>query len=184
MSQPDLLLHDNKIIDALMLPNSEISDLLKPIDADITQASQLDMVGVEAVCEAIGSGHSIKAVCKQLGVSVKVFMHWQAKLSPEDQSTIDDAKIIWLESLESVCQLKIVDIAKIGEDLNEEDESTRDRLDLRNRAIHNLERVIKSVQATLTRLQAKQALRENTEAEVHITQMIVSNEWLAALPDE
>ena len=185
MNQKDLTLHSNKAVDALMPATTRISDLLKPIKADITQSSQLSMVGIVPICDAIGSGHSIKAICEELGVSVKAFNHWKGNQSDEDQTAIDDAKIIWLESLETICQSKLISIAKIGEDLDEEDQNSRARLELRNRAMQNVERIIKSVQVTLMRLQTQKALTVNTDnAEVYVTNMVVSKEWLSALPDE
>ena len=180
----DLLTNDNAVVNALMPTVNHISDIMLPIEADICGADQLNMVGVEGICEAISSGHTVKEICTHLGLSVIAFKRWQDKLPIEDIRAINESKVTWYESLETICQAKMLSITKIGEDLDEDDATARDRLELRNKALQNIEKVIKAIQPTLTRLQAKNAEMVEDKGDVYVTQMIVSEEWLAALPDE
>ncbi len=155
-------------------------------------AAQLDDTGVLGVAEAYISGWTMQDIAKALRGSVVAVMQWENALGDEDKSLLRQAKTANLEQLEShLMKLMQSELGSGGieeqrpEGLSEEKLQQDIRLAaLTDKRIQSIQRVLSAAQQQLERYQKASERDKGAGSEVHITQMIVSNEWLAALPKE
>jgi transcriptional regulator with XRE-family HTH domain len=162
-------------------PNTTLSSILHLDVSDSPNvASQLNDTGVLGVAEAYISGWTMQDIAKALRGSQVAVLQWENALKEEDKALLRQAKTANLEQLES--HLTKLMQAELESQSTDDDEMKA--ANLVDKRLQSIQRVLSATQQQLERYQRAAERGKSSGGDVHITQMIVSNEWLAALPDE